>query len=49
MFTHPLFLITLLSITVFSSAVELFVSTEEMNDMGIRLENREAREQIVDF
>jgi hypothetical protein len=43
MFTQPLFLILLLSITLFSSTVEIFVSPEEMNDMGIRLEPQDSQ------
>jgi hypothetical protein len=37
MFTYPLFLMTLLSIILFSSVVEILFSPEEMHDMGIRL------------
>lgn len=44
MFTHLLFLMTLLAIALFSSTVEILFSPEEMNDMGIRLEHPEARE-----
>jgi hypothetical protein len=49
MFTHPLFLIILLSISLLSSMVEIFFSPDEMNDMGIRLENRDPREQVIRF
>ncbi len=43
MCTH-LFFLTILSITLFVSTVEIFFSPEEMNDMGIHLENLEAPE-----
>ena len=47
MFTHPLFLIILLSITLFSSTVEIFFSADEMNDMGIQLEHPEAENNCL--
>jgi hypothetical protein len=40
MCTHP-FLFIFLSIALFVSTVEIFFSPEEMNDMGIHLENLE--------
>jgi len=40
MFTHPLFLMILLSIILFSSVIEILFSPEEMNDMGIYLEHQ---------
>lgn len=49
MFTHPLFLMIILSIILFSSGIEILFSTEEMNEMGIRLEYQDTREQIVDL
>ena len=44
MFTHLLFFMTLLAITLFSSTVKIFFSPEEMNDMGIHLERPEIQE-----
>ena len=44
MFTHLFFLMTLLSIILFSSMIEILFSPEEMNDMGIRLEYQDTRE-----
>jgi|KBSSwiStaDraftv2_1062776.scaffolds.fasta_scaffold89040_3 hypothetical protein len=41
MCTH-LFFFIILSVTLFVSTVEIFFSPEEMNDMGIHLENLEA-------
>ena len=38
MLTQPLFLFIFLSLTLFTSTIEIFFSAEEMNDMGIRLE-----------
>jgi hypothetical protein len=41
MFTYLLFLTILFCFTLFSSTVEIFFSSEEMNDMGIRIEHQE--------
>ena len=49
MFTHPLFLIILISITLFSSTVEIFFSADEMDEMGIRLEYRYVQEPVIRF
>ena len=43
MMTQFLFLIIFLSITLFSSTVEIFFSPDEMNDMGIRLEPQDSQ------
>jgi hypothetical protein len=42
MFTYSLFLFILLSVTLLSSALEIFFSPEEINDMGIRLDHEGA-------
>jgi len=42
MFIYLLFLTILFCFTLFSSTVEIFLSPEEMNDMGIHLEHLEA-------
>ena len=48
MFTYFFVLTILVFVTLFPSAVEIFISPEEMNDMGIYLEYQDELEQIAD-